>query len=369
MIAFGPQAAAAASTSRRRREWLVTDGLGGYAMGTVAGLRTRRYHGLLVGRRRRAVRPDARPRRARPGARRRRRAVPPRDRRVGRRDRRPARARAPRLVRARPRRAALALAGRRHRPRARARDGARACRRRSRAPAAPRPTGRSRLELTPLCTWRSVHGERFAAGGSGGRADRRRLRLRGRLPRAGAGWTPGGDWYRGVRAREEAARGLNDLEDMWAAGTFAARSSRGRRYEVTAAAAPFGGAASGCEAIVRAARERAESLVANGRRRGRRRRQLVLAADQFVIRRRRPDGGRRLPVVRRVVARPDDVVRGAVPLHRPRSTRGASCSAAPRRPSPRACSRTPPTRHARVQHRRRHALVRPRARPPRRRDG
>ena len=31
-----------------RREWLVTDGLGGYAMGTVAGLRTRRYHGLLM---------------------------------------------------------------------------------------------------------------------------------------------------------------------------------------------------------------------------------------------------------------------------------------------------------------------------------
>ena len=31
-----------------RREWLVADGLGGYAMGTVAGLRTRRYHGLLV---------------------------------------------------------------------------------------------------------------------------------------------------------------------------------------------------------------------------------------------------------------------------------------------------------------------------------
>ena len=30
------------------REWLVTDGLGGYACGTVAGLRTRRYHGLLV---------------------------------------------------------------------------------------------------------------------------------------------------------------------------------------------------------------------------------------------------------------------------------------------------------------------------------
>lgn len=30
------------------REWLVTNGLGGYATGTVAGVATRRYHGLLV---------------------------------------------------------------------------------------------------------------------------------------------------------------------------------------------------------------------------------------------------------------------------------------------------------------------------------
>ncbi|MGD8793932.1 MAG: amylo-alpha-1,6-glucosidase [Anaerolineae bacterium] len=30
------------------REWLVTNGIGGYAMGTVAGVLTRRYHGLLV---------------------------------------------------------------------------------------------------------------------------------------------------------------------------------------------------------------------------------------------------------------------------------------------------------------------------------
>jgi len=32
----------------RQREWLETDGLGGFASGTVSGLRTRRYHGLLV---------------------------------------------------------------------------------------------------------------------------------------------------------------------------------------------------------------------------------------------------------------------------------------------------------------------------------
>jgi glycogen debranching enzyme len=31
-----------------RREWLVTNGLGGYASGTLAGVATRRYHGLLV---------------------------------------------------------------------------------------------------------------------------------------------------------------------------------------------------------------------------------------------------------------------------------------------------------------------------------
>ncbi len=31
-----------------RREWLVTNGLGGYAAGTVSGANTRRYHGLLV---------------------------------------------------------------------------------------------------------------------------------------------------------------------------------------------------------------------------------------------------------------------------------------------------------------------------------
>src|SRR5512143_1335497 len=30
------------------REWLVTNGLGGYASGTLGGAPTRRYHGLLV---------------------------------------------------------------------------------------------------------------------------------------------------------------------------------------------------------------------------------------------------------------------------------------------------------------------------------
>lgn len=34
--------------NNRDKEWLETDGLGGFASGTVSGVRTRRYHGLLV---------------------------------------------------------------------------------------------------------------------------------------------------------------------------------------------------------------------------------------------------------------------------------------------------------------------------------
>ena len=40
--------AADAADALLTREWLVTNGLGGYATGTLAGVATRRYHGLLV---------------------------------------------------------------------------------------------------------------------------------------------------------------------------------------------------------------------------------------------------------------------------------------------------------------------------------
>src|SRR5437763_14867475 len=35
-------------TSASSREWLVTNGLGGYASSSLSGANTRRYHGLLV---------------------------------------------------------------------------------------------------------------------------------------------------------------------------------------------------------------------------------------------------------------------------------------------------------------------------------
>src|SRR6266508_1637988 len=43
-----PPADAAEPDALVTREWLVTNGLGGYASGTVAGVITRRYHGVLI---------------------------------------------------------------------------------------------------------------------------------------------------------------------------------------------------------------------------------------------------------------------------------------------------------------------------------
>src|SRR6266498_3762234 len=44
---FGPQVCGSLDEGASR-EWLVADGLGGFGMGTVSGLRTRRDHGLVI---------------------------------------------------------------------------------------------------------------------------------------------------------------------------------------------------------------------------------------------------------------------------------------------------------------------------------
>jgi len=49
VISFSPSTGSSNDPAASvEREWLVTNGLGGYASGTVAGVLTRRYHGLLV---------------------------------------------------------------------------------------------------------------------------------------------------------------------------------------------------------------------------------------------------------------------------------------------------------------------------------
>lgn len=281
MISLGPQTCGSERESTRR-EWLVTDGLGGYAMGTVAGLRTRRYHGLLVvaagGPSARmlglaALDPvvvvgDARYRLATDewaaGA------VDPRgfellvsfelDRGVPRWRWQLGDVVVEREVAMTHGRCSVGVVHRVLR--------------------ADRPVT---LELAPLCTWRSVHGERWGAAEPEVEPTADGFVFEGAYRVAGPDWRPGGAWYRAVRAREEAARGLNDLEDMWAAGTFTAVLEAGEEIGVTAAAAPFDGVLPDAGEIVRGARERAASLVATAGVSGAVDEQLALAADQFVI--------------------------------------------------------------------------------------
>jgi predicted glycogen debranching enzyme len=280
-ISFGPETCGNLDEAAAR-EWLVADGLGGYAMGTVAGLRTRRYHGLLV-----------------PAV------AGPANRMLG-------------LVALEP---VLVLGDLRIElatdewaggtisprgnellvsfdledglPRWRWQVGDLVLERElaclhgraavgivHRLLRAERPV---RLELTPLCTWRNVHGERFANGAPVVDTTADGFVFEGAYRAVGAGYEPGGEWYRGVRAREEAARGLNDTEDVWAAGRFGVELAAGEAFEVTAAAEPFDGALPGAAELVAAARTRAAELSRSAGARDLADRQLVLAADQFAI--------------------------------------------------------------------------------------
>jgi predicted glycogen debranching enzyme len=277
-ISFGPQTCGSLDEAAAR-EWLVADGLGGFAMGTVAGLRTRRYHGLLV------VAVDG-----------------PAHRMLG-------------LAALDP---VLVLGDARIRlatdewgdgtvdpagheflarfdlgdgvPRWRwqvggivlerevaAAHGSAAVGVVHRLIAADRAVA---LELTPLCTWRDAHGERHGNGPPGIETDERGFVFEGAYRVDGDGWRAGGEWYRNVRAREEAARGLADQEDLWGAGTFRVELGPGDAHEVTAAAAPLPRKLPRARRIVEGARKRARKLV---RAAGGVDAQLVLAADQFTI--------------------------------------------------------------------------------------
>ena len=55
MIAFGREVCGNLENAGKL-EWLVSNGIGGYASGTIAGLLTRSYHGLLIA----ALRPPLR---------------------------------------------------------------------------------------------------------------------------------------------------------------------------------------------------------------------------------------------------------------------------------------------------------------------
>src|SRR6476469_1005661 len=264
------------------REWLVTDGLGGYASGTVAGLATRRYHGLLVA------------------------ATAP--------------AGASRMVGLAGLDTVVVVGDRRFRlsthewsggavdPR-----GYEHCASFDLDQGVPRwrfdlgavllevevammhganavavvhriLTGQARLEVTPLCTWRDQHGDRFAGADPGVEPTASGFVFESSYRVDGPNYRPGGSWFRGVVHREAAARGLGPMEDVWAAGTFTAELSAGEVLGVTATT-DLGLASSDAPAIVAAARTRADAVAAqSGATNDDLGGVLAVAADRFIVR-------------------------------------------------------------------------------------
>jgi predicted glycogen debranching enzyme len=261
------------------REWLVADGCGGFAMGTVGGLRTRRYHGLLL------------VARGSPGA-----------RMLGLASLDPVLVLGDTRVRLAVHEwagGAIDPLGNVHLssfdltdgvPRWRWQIGDVILERElatvhgrpavavvHRLLAAPAPV---RLELSALGTWRDAGGERRAAGSPGVENVADGFVFEGSYRVGGPGFAPAGEWYLGVHCREEAARGLPADEDLWHAGGFAADLAPGAAATVVAWADDLADVPAGD--VVAAARARART-VTSGARDGVDR-QLLLAADQLVVR-------------------------------------------------------------------------------------
>ena len=264
------------------REWLLADGVGGYAMGTVAGLRTRRYHALLVA-------PSTASRRATSGSR----------RSTRRRRRRPR----VRLATHEWASGAVDPAGHEQLVAFELVDGLPRWRwpvgdvvvERELAMTHGRPAvavvhrllagaGPVRLELDAALHLARRARRAFRRGRAGGRARRRRASS-SRAPTAsrGPGWTPGGEWYARRPLREEAdarprrPRGRVGRRQL-RAELDAGRGRRGRGLGRAVGDAPPPGRRSsrprgpGRRAVL-AGRGPADDVQA----------QLVLAADQFVV--------------------------------------------------------------------------------------
>jgi predicted glycogen debranching enzyme len=261
---------------------MVADGLGGYAMGTVSGLRTRRYHGLLITA-----------------------TEPPIGRRLGLAALDPVLVAGDRRIRLATHEwsgGAVDPRGHVHLdwfeldggvPRWRWSSGGivleaevamtrgrSAVGVRHRLVAAPSTV---RLEVHALCTWRDIHGERFASEepsvdtSEDGFAFEDAYRVRG------PGFEPGGAWFRNVHHRDEADRGLNAVEDLWHAGHFAADLAPGAELEVEAWAGDLTSPVPHAGAIIAAARARTASVTARAKATDTVDAMLAVAADHLVV--------------------------------------------------------------------------------------
>ncbi len=153
------------------------------------------------------------------------------------------------------------------------------------------------LDVTPLVTYRDFHalssGGRWRPGvgrAPGGAMIRAFEGARPFWLLSDAGrFVEGGDWYWNFLHQEETARGLDDRSDLYAAGRFIVSLARGERLTLVLTTEPDADLDGG-RALVRA-EERQQSLL--GRAGAAQAhpvvRQLVLAADQFIVA--RQDGG------------------------------------------------------------------------------
>jgi glycogen debranching enzyme len=268
---FGPHVCGSLSADAGTgREWLVTDGLGGYASGTVSGLRTRREHALLT------VSGHV--------------ALASLDLTVTL----PSGAKVPLYTHAWES-GSVEPSGHRHLetftldqglPRWRWRIGDVVIERElamrhghpsvavvHRVLSAPGPVG---LAVAAMCTWRTAHTSRRADGPgltvepvSGG------VIVDGAYRLHGPGWQPAGSWYLGVHT--------DAVEDLWHAGTFFRQAGPGGACEISAWAGPLGETPPPPPAVIAAERERAHRLVTLSKAEGYAE-TLVLAADRFIVR-------------------------------------------------------------------------------------
>jgi len=152
--------------------------------------------------------------------------------------------------------------------------------------------GEVELELRPFLAGRDIHSLGHVAPERTWRpsfdADRLRLESAAGEPSVaieaiGARFDADGDWYRDLELDEERRRGFDFHEDLWTPGRLAATLEPGARWTVRVALADSAPAAG--SPTLDGERVRREALVENAGHRGSLGRRLVLAADQFLVRR------------------------------------------------------------------------------------
>src|SRR4051794_28594610 len=147
-----------------------------------------------------------------------------------------------------------------------------------------RAPGPVRLDVEALCTWRDAHGERLAAGDPEVTRTEDGFVFEDAYRVRGPGFDPAGaSWYRGLRHHEEAARGLSATEDVWCAGRFRAELAPGASISIEAWADDPYAPTPAAPLMIAAARRRAADVVMRGRPLDDTDRILTLAADQFVV--------------------------------------------------------------------------------------